>query len=277
MDPNARAARGDEGLLFLEFHEQLLRRVNALVNAPPHTVEDACAFAWMQFLRYQPDRDGQWKAWLVRTAQREAWRLHRAEQDVPRAPLGPTRKLDWRSEPADPSDRLADRVDFEEAVQALGELSPRLRRIAFLRATGLHYTEIAEITGDSRSRVAQLVRRSNERLHEAIDRIRQDERDLPPRVRRLRQLESDPPKWLLDEIGPVPQSRGGRVGSATRKLRWRRAALAIDDYRRLSEYTDPEKALGPRVEEPLAALAYDIARRAIDGLAVEHTCGRQIG
>ena len=63
-------------------------------------------------------------------------------------------------------------MDFGEAVQALGELSPRLRRIAFLRATGLHYTEIAEITGDSRSRVAQLVRRSNERLHEAIDRIR---------------------------------------------------------------------------------------------------------
>jgi DNA-directed RNA polymerase specialized sigma24 family protein len=137
MDPTDRRAKGDEGLLFLEFNEQLLRRVHSLVHASPQTIEDACAFAWMQLLRHQPDRDGEWKAWLVRTAQREAWRLHRAARDVPLVPLGPTRKHDWTGEPVDPSDRLATSADLEEAVQVLGQLPPRLRRIAFLRARRL--------------------------------------------------------------------------------------------------------------------------------------------
>src|SRR5829696_2293760 len=177
MDDFDKPAQGDEGLLFLEFNEQLLRRVNALVRASPQTIEDACAFAWLQFLRHQPDRDGEWKAWLVRTGQREAWRLHHSTRDVPSVPLGPTRSPGWISDPADPHDRLKTKADLDEAVQVLGQLPPRLRRIAFLRASGLHYAEIAEITGDSRSRVTQLVRRSNEKLQEAIGRVRDDNRE----------------------------------------------------------------------------------------------------
>jgi hypothetical protein len=33
----------------------------------------------LAFIRCQPDRDRNWCAWLVMTAQREAWRLHGKE------------------------------------------------------------------------------------------------------------------------------------------------------------------------------------------------------
>jgi len=47
-----------------------------MVNTSPDIVDDACNFAWMEFMRCQPDRDRNWRSWLVTTAQREAWRLH---------------------------------------------------------------------------------------------------------------------------------------------------------------------------------------------------------
>jgi DNA-directed RNA polymerase specialized sigma24 family protein len=45
----------------------------------PDIVDDACAYAWTQFLHYQPDRNRGWRSWLITTAEREAWRLHRKE------------------------------------------------------------------------------------------------------------------------------------------------------------------------------------------------------
>jgi DNA-directed RNA polymerase specialized sigma24 family protein len=41
-------------------------------------------------------------------------------------------------------DVYRDKRDVEEAVEVLRELPPRLREVAFLRATGLRYDEIAE-------------------------------------------------------------------------------------------------------------------------------------
>ena len=67
--------RGDEPELYLEFNHQLVKMLSAAVRAAPEDVEDAASFAWVQFFRHQPDRDGQWKGWLFRTAQRESWRL----------------------------------------------------------------------------------------------------------------------------------------------------------------------------------------------------------
>jgi hypothetical protein len=70
----------------LPFDHELVKRVtNGVVNVSPEDVEDACAHAWIQFFRYQPDRDREWKGWLYRTAQREAWRLKRARAPEPGA------------------------------------------------------------------------------------------------------------------------------------------------------------------------------------------------
>ena len=67
--------RGDELDRYIEFHEELYRTIRHLVFSTPETSADACSFAWLQFLRYQPPRGGNWKGWMVTTAQREAWRL----------------------------------------------------------------------------------------------------------------------------------------------------------------------------------------------------------
>jgi DNA-directed RNA polymerase specialized sigma24 family protein len=71
---------GDEAELFQAFHPRLRRIVQSLVNTSPDIVDDACNYAWMEFIRHQPDRDRSWKAWLVTTAQREAWKLDGQER-----------------------------------------------------------------------------------------------------------------------------------------------------------------------------------------------------
>ena len=70
--------RGDEAELFRRFNGRLMAHITDVVRfTTRHTVEDACAHAWAQFLRLQPDRDS-CEGWLVRTAEREAWALERA-------------------------------------------------------------------------------------------------------------------------------------------------------------------------------------------------------
>ena len=49
---------GDEAELFQRFHRRLTRIVQGLVKTSPDIVDDACNYAWMEFIRHQPDRDG---------------------------------------------------------------------------------------------------------------------------------------------------------------------------------------------------------------------------
>jgi hypothetical protein len=44
--------RGDEPELYLDFNHLLVKRITANVRARPEDIEDACAFAWIQFFRY---------------------------------------------------------------------------------------------------------------------------------------------------------------------------------------------------------------------------------
>src|SRR3954451_3783916 len=75
-DDSRPGPRGDEAALFREFNDELVRLVShAVGTTASQTIEDACSFAWAQFLQYQPDRELNWRGWLFRTAQREAWML----------------------------------------------------------------------------------------------------------------------------------------------------------------------------------------------------------
>jgi DNA-directed RNA polymerase specialized sigma24 family protein len=78
-------ARGDEAELFRAFNHELVRSLARSVRvSSPQVIEDACAFAWAQFMERQPERDRNWRGWLFRVAQRESWRLDRERgQDVP--------------------------------------------------------------------------------------------------------------------------------------------------------------------------------------------------
>ena len=79
-------------------------------------------------------------------------------------------------------------------------------------------------------------------------------------------LEDDPPKWLTEAIGRAP-SRNKTGGPAV--LAWRRAALAIDDYRRDHGWHAPDAALGPHPLAPAARRAYERAQRAVEQVRQE--------
>jgi conjugative relaxase-like TrwC/TraI family protein len=76
--------------------------------------------------------------------------------------------------------------------------------------------------------------------------------------RRARGLaaEHEPPAYLCQELGPVPESTRGRRA-------WRQAAAAIEDYRRSHQITDPDRALGPVPREPGQRAAWQHARQVI--------------
>jgi RNA polymerase sigma factor (sigma-70 family) len=234
MSGSHKPQRGDEAQLFELYHAQLLRRVRHAVTASPDVIEDACAYAWAEFLRSQPERERGWRTWLFVTAQREAWRLNR-ERSQSLAIDDSATDAAARfvvAEPPDPRDQYEQKVELWAAMDLLAELPPRLRQIAFLRADGVRYSVIMEITGVSQSHLSHLVTRANDRIRRALEEVRHAEQGLPPRAQRLRELETAPPEWLLSAVGRPPWGRDRRQSFATQLLVWRRAALAIDDYRR---------------------------------------------
>jgi hypothetical protein len=56
---------GDEAELFRQNDRPLRRIVQREVNTSPDIVEDACNFAWLQFMRHQPARGGNGSSWLI--------------------------------------------------------------------------------------------------------------------------------------------------------------------------------------------------------------------
>jgi hypothetical protein len=67
--------------------------------------------------------------------------------------------------------------------------------------------------------------------------------------------EHEPPAYLRQALGPVPESTRGRRA-------WRQAA-AIEDYRRSHRVTDPDRARGPPPREPAQRTAWQQVREAI--------------
>jgi hypothetical protein len=114
----------DEAALFAEHGRELIAKFTRSVRATSSDVEDACSFAWVQFIRHQPSRDREWRGWLFRTAQREAWRLTAQDRDAVRIvgedELGAGRVL---SAVPDPRDRGAERLEFQEALEEVRKLS----------------------------------------------------------------------------------------------------------------------------------------------------------
>jgi hypothetical protein len=70
-------------------------------------------------------------------------------------------------------------------------------------------------------------------------------------------VEADRPGYVLEALGPVPESTRG-------KRAWRQAAAEIEHYRRSYQITDPEQALGPEPHHPGQRADRQRARTAID-------------
>ena len=69
-------------------------------------------------------------------------------------------------------------------------------------------------------------------------------------------VEQDRPAYVLEALGPVPESTRGRRA-------WRQAAAEIDQYRRTYQLTDPVRALGPESHNPAQRADHQRARTAI--------------
>jgi hypothetical protein len=70
-------------------------------------------------------------------------------------------------------------------------------------------------------------------------------------------VEADRPGYVLEALGPVPESTRGRRA-------WRQAAADIEAYRRSYQITDPERALGPEPHDPAQRADRQHARTAIE-------------
>jgi hypothetical protein len=69
-------------------------------------------------------------------------------------------------------------------------------------------------------------------------------------------VEADRPGYVLEALGPVPDSTRGRRA-------WRHAAAEIEQYRRTYRITDPDRALGPGPHDPSQRAVRQRARSAI--------------
>ena len=70
-------------------------------------------------------------------------------------------------------------------------------------------------------------------------------------------VEADRPGYVLEALGPVPESTRGRRA-------WRQAAAEIEQYRRSYHITDPDRALGPEPRDPAQRADRQRARTAIE-------------
>jgi RNA polymerase sigma factor (sigma-70 family) len=144
---------GDEAALFLEHQRFLLRVTTRRVGGSQDLAEDACGFAWLQLLRYQPGRHAV-VGWLRVVARNEGQRLLRISRREPFLEDKPHRRRDAASgEPLDWQELLPAPVDTELAVEAremlraLAGLRWHQRTVLTLQLEGYSYTEIAERLG----------------------------------------------------------------------------------------------------------------------------------
>ena len=141
--------RGDEAALFVE-HQRLLLRVTARrFGGSQELAEDACAFAWLQLLQYQPDREAV-VGWLRVVARNEGLRLLRTsrrepsleDRPHPRHDVASGEPLDWQELLAAPADtELA--VEAREVLRALAGLRWHQRTVLTMQLAGYSYKEIA--------------------------------------------------------------------------------------------------------------------------------------
>jgi RNA polymerase sigma factor (sigma-70 family) len=145
--------RGDEAALFLEHQRFLLRVTARRFGGSQELAEDACALAWLQLLRRQPDREAV-VGWLRVVARNEGLRLLRIRRREPFLDDRPAWRSDAASgEPLDWQELLPAPEDTEVAVEArellrcLAGLRWHQRTVLTLQLGGYSYKEIAQRLG----------------------------------------------------------------------------------------------------------------------------------
>jgi RNA polymerase sigma factor (sigma-70 family) len=163
---SARSAKprlvGDEAELFERYAERLIRVMHKAVDAPHHVIEEACSIAWLQLIRTQPER-GAVLAWLRVVATHEVLRLLGRDRREASLDEPTTAGVDSGEEFKPALGRTAElesTLEAREALEQIGRLPERQRRIFGLHVAGLSYDEIGAETGDSWLTVARQISRA---------------------------------------------------------------------------------------------------------------------
>jgi RNA polymerase sigma factor (sigma-70 family) len=150
--------RGDEGELFRRHHRRLLALVARDVSARPQVIEDACAYAWLEFVDRQPERISV-IGWLRIVARHEAIRLVQYDR----------RLVDVGGECPEQSvaDRRSSGQEACDALALLAALPPRRRAVLTLQVSGHSYREIAAELGMSQRTVERQLLRARAAVRQA--------------------------------------------------------------------------------------------------------------
>lgn len=159
--PAPRMLRGDEAELFDRHSDPLKRAVHRAVRATPETIEDACAFAWLEFLRHQPDRERTF-LWLRLVAIRKAWAIGAEDRRADHLELVPT--AEHLTAPSDVPRREARLI-----LSAIAELPEDQRRCITLTTAGRTVAETAALTGHGRGTVNACLAAARSRLRTVCD------------------------------------------------------------------------------------------------------------
>ena len=164
--------RGDEDVLYRRHHVALRRAVARAVQAPEAVIEDACAFAWLQLVRTQPERGPALAGWLRVVAVHEAYRLAgRERREAALEEL--VAPDDHGGEPGGWEHVLPGGHDLDAgmearaALDALAQLPERQRRYLELLVAGYRYEEIVELTGATYTNVNKHLTRARASVREA--------------------------------------------------------------------------------------------------------------
>ena len=157
--------------MFRRYHDWLVRVTRHRLRCSEPLAEDACAHAWLQLCRSQPDRTKNLPGWLRVVALHQGLRLLRLAAREPLAEdvWSHDPGAEGRGRPVPAAERAEAPVDVElavearEALRALAGLRWRRRRVLALRAAGYSYKEIAAKLGVTYTNVnRQLTRGRNE-------------------------------------------------------------------------------------------------------------------
>ena len=193
-----------------------------------------------------------------------------------RAANRPRRRVPGRGatrEPADPRDRLEERLEFVAAMKELSRLPPRWQQVVIVNSQVWKQIDVAEILGVNPTRINYLLRRVSERLDEMAE--RRNELSGPSRHRAQRASASS---RTIRRSGSPTRSAERRLGTRAQAQR-----SSPGDEQRSRSMTTAATMAGTHPTPPLvhnrsraARRAHERAQRAVEQVREERVRRRGV-
>lgn len=208
--------------------------------------------------KIDPEMTGAPLAWVTTVLKREAWQLQRTR----RRDLG--RQI-VHGEEVDPAETVvsaepdphstAERMEYARAFRlAFDALKPQERQVLLLLGAGLKYTEIAQTTGFTETKINRCISEGRASLRERMANWERDGRIAQDELYNLRFIEKEPTEVLVRRRQALVEVRRAEARTAE-ALRQEQARLDV-----LRERLREAKASKLALESSPGASGQDIAR-----------------